>query len=74
MVHLIHDYQVSQRRACEMLGAARSVVRYHQRRADDAVLRERLRELAQERKRFGYRRLPQMQKRGGIVMNIKKLR
>ena len=74
VVHLIHDYEVSQRRACEVLGAARSVVRYHQRRADDAVLRRRLRELAHERKRFGYRRLHQMLKREGIAMNIKKLR
>jgi putative transposase len=54
VVHLIQDYEVSQRRACEVLGAARSVVRYVQRRGDDLVLRTRLRELAHERKRFGY--------------------
>ena len=71
---LTQDYEVSQRRACKVLGAARSVVRYHQRRADDAVLRIRLRELANERKRFGYRRLHQMLKREGVEMNIKKLR
>ncbi len=72
--HLIQDYEVSQRRACEVLGAARSVVRYVRQRADDITLRSRLRELAHERKRFGYRRLHQMLKREGIVMNIKRLR
>lgn len=74
VVHLIQDYEVSQRRACEVLGAARSVVRYVRQRADDVTLRSRLRELAHERKRFGYRRLHQMLKREGIVMNIKRLR
>ena len=74
VVHLIQDYEVSQRRACEVLGAARSVVRYVRQRADDITLRSRLRELAHERKRFGYRRLHQMLKREGIVMNIKRLR
>lgn len=74
VVHLIQDYEVSQRRACEVLGAARSIVRYVRQRADDITLRSRLRELAHERKRFGYRRLHQMLKREGIVMNIKRLR
>ena len=74
VVHLIQDYEVSQRRACEVLGAARSVVRYVRQRADDMTLRSRLRELAHERKRFGYRRLHQMLKREGVEMNLKKLR
>jgi len=37
-------------------------------------LRTRLRELASERRRFGYRRLNQMLKREGTVVNLKKLR
>lgn len=74
VVHLIQDYEVSQRRACEVLGAARSVVRYLRQRTDDITLRSRLRELAHERKRFGYRRLHQMLKREGVEMNLKKLR
>ncbi len=60
MAHLILQHEVSQRRACEVLEAARSVVRYVRQRADDMTLRSRLRELAHERKRFGYRRLRQM--------------
>ena len=74
VVHLIQDYEVSQRRACEVLRASRSVVRYVRQRADDMTLRSRLRELAHERKRFGYRRLHQMLKREGVEMNLKKLR
>ncbi len=36
---------------------AREGARYRSRRADDPALRERLRALARERRRFGYRRL-----------------
>ena len=72
--HLVDAYEVSQRRACEVLGAARSVVRYRRRRPDDAALRMRLKELASERRRFGYRRLNQMLKREGTVVNLKKVR
>ena len=74
VAHLVEQHEVSQRRACEVVGAARSVVRYVQRRADDMALRMHLRELSYERKRSGYRRLHQMLKREGVVMNIKKLR
>jgi putative transposase len=43
------------------------------RRPDDADVRERLRELANERRRFGYRRLALMLKRDGLRMNLKKV-
>jgi putative transposase len=72
--HLVGAYEVSQRRACEVLGTARSVVRYRHLRPDDAALRARLRELASERRRFGYRRLNQMLRREGTVVNLKKIR
>ena len=48
---------LSQRRACELVGLDRATVRYRCRRPDDSALRQRLRELAAERRRFGYRRL-----------------
>jgi hypothetical protein len=48
---------VSQRRACEALGVDRTTVRYVDRRPDDAEARTRIRELAGQRRRFGYRRL-----------------
>jgi putative transposase len=51
----------------------RSTVRYQSKRPDDAALRLRLRELAAERRRFGYRRLGWMLAREGHVMNHKRL-
>ena len=74
VVHLIQNYEVSQRRACEAVGALRSVVRYQSYRADDLALRTRLKELAHERRRFGYRRLNQMLKREGTIVNLKRVR
>ena len=41
-------------------------------RPDDPVLRERLRELAHERRRFGYRRLHVLLRREGMTVNRKK--
>ena len=49
-------------------------MRYRSRRPDDAPLRARLRELAVQRRRFGYRRLHILMLREGLTMNHKKLR
>jgi putative transposase len=65
---------ISERRACSIVGADRSVIRYRHRRADDAMERMRLKALAAERRRFGYRRLKVLLDREGIHMNHKKLR
>ena len=57
VAHLRMSLEMSERRACAIIAADRSSVRYRTRRPDDAVLRTRLRELADQRRRFGYRRL-----------------
>jgi putative transposase len=49
-------------------------MRYRHRRSDDASTRQRLKELAAERRRFGWRRLKLLLEREGITMNHKKLR
>jgi putative transposase len=67
-----HD--VSERRACSIIGVDRSAMRYRHRRVDDAEVRTRLKELAAERRRFGWRRLKVLLAREGIRMNHKKLR
>jgi putative transposase len=67
-------FEVSQRRACEVLGIDRTMVRYVSCRPDDAGVRGRIRELAGERRRFGYRRLHWLLGREGISMNHKKFR
>ena len=48
---------MSERRACSVVAADRKMVRYRSRRPAEIALRSRLRELANERRRFGYRRL-----------------
>jgi len=65
---------ISERRACAIIGTDRSTVRYRHRRADDAPIRARLRALAAERRRFGYRRLRLLLDREGLRLNHKKLR
>ena len=57
VAHAREHHGVSERRACTLVGVSRRVVRYQFTRLDDAPLRQRLRELAGERRRFGYRRL-----------------
>ncbi len=64
---------MSERRACRVLKVDRSMVRYRSTRSDDAAIRVRLRELANERRRFGFRRLGFLLEREGIHMNHKKL-
>ena len=65
---------ISERRACAILGADRSMARYRSRRPDDAATRSRLWALAARRRRFGYRRLRLLLAREGVPLNHKKLR
>jgi putative transposase len=65
--------EVSERRACMMIGICRMTVRYRSRRPDDSRLRERMRALADERRRFGYRRLHILLRREGYVVTHKRL-
>ncbi|WP_410482852.1 IS3 family transposase [Sphingomonas sp. A2-49] len=71
--HARRLFGISERRACTIFGADRTSVRYAPRRSDDGDLRSRLREIASERRRFGYRRLGIMLAREGLVMNHEKL-
>ena len=64
---------MSERRACKTIGCCRMTIRYRTTRADDAGLRQRMRAIAQERRRFGYRRLHVLLKREGYLINHKKL-
>jgi len=48
-------------------------MRYVSKRPSDAPERALLKELAAERRRFGYRRLREMARRRGVVMNLKKV-
>jgi putative transposase len=71
--YLQSTYEMSQRRACRMIGTDRASVRYQATRPDDGALRERLKALAQERRRFGYRRLHVLLRREGHAVNRKRV-
>jgi len=73
VAHLIAACQMSERRACRIAGVERALVRYRSRRPDDAELRTRLRALAHERRRFGYRRLHVLLRREGWAVNRKRV-
>lgn len=55
--------KLSERRACELIGMSRGSCRYQQKERNEGALRRRLLELAEERPRFGYRRLHRMLRR-----------
>jgi len=57
VAHLRNVLGMSERRACTLVAADRKMIRYRSRRPPDIELRARLRELANQRRRFGYRRL-----------------
>ena len=71
--YLQSTFEMSERRACRVIGTDRTTVRYEATRHDDGELRERLRALAQERRRFGYRRLYVLLRREGRLVNRKRV-
>ena len=71
--YLQASYQVSQRRAGRLLSLSNSSLRYRSRRPEAADLRQRLRELAVERPRYGYQRLWVLLRREGWQVNHKRI-
>ena len=65
---------VSERRACQLVGVSRSTLRYEPARSEeDQQLRSKIVELAQERRRFGYRRIHALLRRDGVEVNHKRV-
>ena len=73
MTWALREKGYSQRRACCLVGLHPKTYRYVTKRSGDEELRRRLRELASQRRRFGYRRLGLMLERQGIKLSPKKL-
>ena len=65
-------FGLSLRRACRLVGLWRSTWQYRAHRPDDRVLRGRLRELAEQRRRFGAPRLHVLLRREGLLVNHKR--
>jgi putative transposase len=66
------SFELSLRRACRLVGISESSCRYASVRSDGPLV-ERLCELAQERSRFGYKRLHVLLRREGFLMNHKRV-
>ena len=73
VIQAIKDHSVSERRACSLASLDRTTFHYEKKRGGDEVLRERLRALANERRRFACRRLGILLAQEGHHANHKKL-
>ena len=69
----IEKYSISERHACRATQIPRSTIRYERRAPGDEGLRQRLKELAMQRRRFGSPRLTVLLKREGHFVNHKKV-
>lgn len=71
-------FGLSQRRACKLVGLQRCILRYRNRRGDDAAVRQRLKQLAScpegtRHPRWGYRFLGVLLRREGLKVNHKRV-
>ena len=66
-------YQVSIRRACDVLRFQKSSYFYKARRPSQAALRKRIQEIAATRVRYGYRRIHVLLRREGWPVNAKRV-
>jgi putative transposase len=67
------EVEVTQRHACGLIEIDRGTCRYRPRGREEGRLRTRLRELAEARRRFGYRRLQVLLEREGWQLNHKRV-
>jgi putative transposase len=68
-----NDHEMSERRAYKLLQCCRMTIRHTSVRPHDGVLRDRMKAIAIERRRFGYRRIHVLLRREGITVNHKRL-
>ena len=66
-------FRVSIRRACKAIPLRRSTYHYRSRRPEQAALRKRIREIAETRTRYGYRRIHVLLRREGWPVNAKRV-
>jgi putative transposase len=73
VTYLVTHHRRSERRACQLVQLPRTTMRYRARPQHDTAVRERLRALAQERPRYGYRRLTVLLRREFGALNHKRV-
>jgi len=66
-------FGLSQRRVCRLVTLDRNTLRYRSRRQDDAVLRTRIRDIAESKRRYGCPRIYVRLRREGWAVNHKKV-
>ena len=71
--YAIKNHAYSVQRSCRLVNIQRSSYYYNSCSKDDSRERKRLRELAQKRRRWGYRRLMVLLAREGLEMNHKRV-
>jgi putative transposase len=69
---LQEHHRLSERRACKIIRLCRSSCRYQAKPSNDAEIRARLRQLAEQRRRFGAPRLHELLRREGHMINHKR--
>ena len=75
MVNFVRtSFRVSIRRACRAVPACRATYHYRSRRPEQAVPRKRIREIAETRACYGYRRIHIVLRREGWPINVKRVR
>jgi putative transposase len=67
------DWKVSIRRACATLKIDTSLYHYKSKRGEQAELKQRIKEIAQTRVRYGYRRVHVLLRREGWHVNAKRI-
>ena len=70
---LTNDHHISQRRAFKLVDLNRSVGRYATKRIQDKETCEKIKSVAMERPRFGYRRIHVVLRKNGLRINHKRL-
>jgi len=73
VAHLKAIMGLSERRACQIVSADRKTIRYRSSRPPEVELRAKLRDLANERRRFGYRRLFILLRRDGEASGVNRI-
>lgn len=68
------EWDVSIRRACQVLLVDTSTYHYKPRRRGQADLEKRIKEICETRVRYGYRRVHVLLRREGWMINVKRTR
>jgi putative transposase len=71
--YLLENFAATERKACELARIARTTFRYRRNEEKDLPLKAKLTDLAQQKPRYGYRRLGVLLRRDGEIVNHKRV-